>query len=133
MFGVIVWSTDQFGDTSVVGQRVFPIGGSSTPGLRKGDWLEYCNCKCKLLTMFVIGYRSVPLNDIHGQSLGLSSVLLHVDVQFGAAVDKAKQDRREKVRKLEAERSQILQAMLTHKDDQAFQSRAQVKLEVLSL
>lgn len=110
LLGVVVYSIDQFQDTIPIGQRVFPIGSQENPGLRTG-------------------YRSVPLNDIHGQSMGLSSVLLHVSVSYGN-VDEQQQALKEKVRKLEAEREALVKKLvMLNKTDPAtgpMQARIQV-------
>lgn len=80
---------DQFGDANAIGQAVFPIGTKEAPLIRSG-------------------YRSIQLKNIASNDQDMPSLLVHMDVKYGATkTSKAQVKLREQLKDLRDQRTEM--------------------------
>ena len=90
----IVQDEDMFGDANTIGQNVFPLGTQREPSIRTG-------------------YRSVQLKNAYNEPLELSSVLVHVRVEYEKSQEyQSLQELRENLRRADAMRDALIKEAL---------------------
>jgi len=87
-----VLDEDQFGDSNAIGQAVFPCGTKKMPLIRSG-------------------YRSIQLKNIGSNDQDMPSLLVHMDVRYGATkASQAQVKLREQLKDLRDQRTEMQRA-----------------------